>query len=101
MHQQLFVHEPVSIIKHIIMKSLAKCILSAILLLTPIYATARQTFCLNSGWKIDNRQVVTLPHAWNEDDAFMYFVFDTTLGMRKYLSLCDNASCREARHHRV
>lgn len=70
MHQQLFVHEPVSIIKHIIMKSLAKCILSAILLLTPIYATARQTFCLNSGWKIDNRQVVTLPHAWNEDDAF-------------------------------
>lgn len=31
---------------------------------------ARETFNFNMGWTIDNQKHVTLPHAWNEDEAF-------------------------------
>ena len=34
-------------------------------------ATARDTYNFNSNWRIDkHKQTVTLPHAWNEDEAF-------------------------------
>ena len=34
-------------------------------------ATARDTYNFNSAWHIDkHKQTVTLPHAWNEDEAF-------------------------------
>lgn len=34
-------------------------------------ATARDTYNFNSAWHIDkHKQAVTLPHAWNEDEAF-------------------------------
>ena len=34
-------------------------------------AAARDTYNFNSNWRIDKqKRMVTLPHAWNEDDAF-------------------------------
>ncbi len=43
----------------------------ALALLTSGAAEARQTYNFNSNWRIDNqKKTVTLPHAWNEDEAF-------------------------------
>ncbi len=40
-------------------------------LATAAGATARDTYNFNSNWRIDkHKQTVTLPHAWNEDEAF-------------------------------
>ena len=40
-------------------------------LATAASATARDTYNFNSNWRIDkHKQAVTLPHAWNEDEAF-------------------------------
>ena len=34
-------------------------------------AAARDTYNFNSGWRIEKqKKLVTLPHAWNEDEAF-------------------------------
>ena len=36
-----------------------------------VNSTARDTYNFNSNWRIDkHKQTVTLPHAWNEDEAF-------------------------------
>lgn len=44
-------------------------------------ATARDTYNFNSGWKIDNeKSPVTLPRAWNEDEAFRLSTFEVTTG---------------------
>ena len=47
------------------------------LLLCVKTATARQTFNFNSNWTIDKSgKTVTLPHAWNEDDALRLSTYD-------------------------
>lgn len=54
-------------------------------------AQARQTYNFNSGWRIDKtKKTVTLPHAWNEDDAFRVSSYNMSEGVvwyRKYFSL--------------
>lgn len=54
-------------------------------------AEARQTYNFNSGWRIDNqKKTVTLPHAWNEDDAFRVSSYEMSEGVvwyRKEFSL--------------
>ena len=46
--------------------------------------TARETYNFNSGWVIDKKQTVTLPHAWNEDEAFGVSTFEMSTGVRWY-----------------
>lgn len=55
------------------------------------YLQARQTYNFNLGWHIDNaKKAITLPHAWNEDDAFRVSSYDMRQGVvwyRKEFSL--------------
>lgn len=55
------------------------------------YAQARRTYNFNSDWRIDKaKKTVTLPHAWNEDDAFRVSSYDMSQGIvwyRKTFSL--------------
>ena len=38
-------------------------------------AEARDTYNFNSDWRIDkHKNTVTLPHAWNEDEAFKVYI---------------------------
>lgn len=47
------------------------------MLLSVYTASARQTYNFNSDWIIDKTgKAVTLPHAWNEDDAFRLSTYD-------------------------
>lgn len=47
------------------------------MLLSVYTASARQTYNFNSDWTIDKTgKAVTLPHAWNEDDAFRLSTYD-------------------------
>ncbi|MBQ9672818.1 MAG: beta-galactosidase [Prevotella sp.] len=57
----------------------------ALALLATVSAEARETYNFNSGWRIDQqKQTVTLPHAWNEDEAFGVSTFETSTGVRWY-----------------
>ena len=56
--------------------------LAAMTMLLP--TTARETYNFNSGWVIDKKQTVTLPHAWNEDEAFGVSTFEMSTGVRWY-----------------
>lgn len=45
---------------------------------------ARETFNFNMGWTIDNQKHVTLPHAWNEDEAYKVRCNELSEGVRWY-----------------
>lgn len=59
-------------------------------LLMPQFLWARKTYNFNSGWNLssDDREVagmlkkhpVTLPHAWNEDEAFKVSTYEMPTG---------------------
>lgn len=72
-----------------------KKILSIVALLLALLPTyARKTFNFNSGWTIDystvesmkqlGKRTVTLPHAWNEDDAYRMPIARMTTGVVWY-----------------
>ena len=68
----------------------------ALALLAALTATARETYNFNSDWRINdaprlnekgkmkNEKVVTLPHAWNEDEAFKVSTYETTTAVVWY-----------------
>jgi len=68
----------------------------------PLLATAHEIFNFNSGWEIDRsalgieeRETVTLPHAWNEADAFKVEIGKMQTGVvwyRKTFSLPASAA---------
>ena len=79
-------------------------------LLMAATATARETYNFNAGWLMgDSRTKVTLPRAWNEDEAFrvsVYQMSDSVVWYRKDFSLPAELqpACRcsrQARVHRV
>lgn len=59
---------------------------------------ARDTYNFNSGWRIgDSKQTVTLPHAWNEDEAFKVGIkemSDSVVWYRKTFTLPKSAEGR-------
>lgn len=61
-------------------------------------ATARDTYNFNSSWRIDKQKhTVTLPHAWNEDEAFRVGIAqlsDTVVWYRKTFRLPKEAEGR-------
>ncbi|MBO5186428.1 MAG: beta-galactosidase [Prevotella sp.] len=61
-------------------------------------AAARDTYNFNSGWRIDKqKKTVTLPHAWNEDEAFkvgIHDMSDSVIWYRKTFVLPKNAEGR-------
>lgn len=58
--------------RHLIMAVLLALVPSSVL-------TARTTYNFNSDWRIDKqKKTVTLPHAWNEDEAFRLSTYETT-----------------------
>ena len=51
----------------------------ALTLLSMLAVKARETYNFNSGWRIDKqKKTVTLPHAWNEDEAFCLSTYETS-----------------------
>ena len=54
-------------------RGLLACLLA---ILSATAATARETYNFNSAWVIDGTKQVTLPHAWNEDEAFKVAIHD-------------------------
>ena len=69
------------------MTRLRKTILAAMAAMACATAAARDTYNFNSGWRMgDSRREVTLPRAWNEDEAFrvaVYQMSDSTVWYRK------------------
>lgn len=68
------------------------------LLLAVLFAAdsySRTTYNFNSNWRIDKQKTtVTLPHAWNEDEAFKVGIkemSDTVVWYRKEFVLPDDA----------
>ena len=72
-------------------------IIGAIALLAALTTTARETYNFNSDWriskaplvksekiKVKSEKVVTLPHAWNEDEAFKVSTYETTTAVVWY-----------------
>ena len=64
-------------------------------LLVALTTTARETYNFNSEWrisketpqgkgKVKREKVVTLPHAWNEDEAFKVSTYETTTAVVWY-----------------
>lgn len=69
-------------------------ILYALFLLSISGVSARQTYNFNSHWVVDNRQRVTLPHAWNEDESFKVRInemSDSVIWYRKHFRLPKSA----------
>ena len=60
-----------------------------------IGANARDTYNFNSDWRIEKqKKTVTLPHAWNEDEAYKVGIkemSDSVIWYRKTFTLPDNA----------
>ena len=67
----------------------------ALALLAALTTTARETYNFNSDWriskespqgkgKVKNEKTVTLPHAWNEDEAFKVSTYETTTAVVWY-----------------
>lgn len=58
-------------------------------------AAARDTYNFNSGWRIEKqKKLVTLPHAWNEDEAFKVYInqmSDSIIWYRKTFRLPESA----------
>ena len=58
-------------------------------------AAARDTYNLNSDWRIEKqKKLVTLPHAWNEDEAFKVYInqmSDSVIWYRKTFRLPESA----------
>lgn len=58
-------------------------------------AAARDTYNFNSGWRIEKqKKLVTLPHAWNEDEAFKVYInqmSDSVIWYRKAFRLPESA----------
>ena len=66
-------------------KKVLKIYLSILTLATTININARDTYNFNSDWKIDQQEkTVTLPHAWNEDEAFKVSTYETTTAVVWY-----------------
>ena len=54
-------------------------------LMAVLPTTARETYNFNSDWRIEKqKQTVTLPHAWNEDESFKVATYDVVTGVRWY-----------------
>lgn len=68
-----------------------KHLLIALAIATVTNSNARETYNFNSGWTIgDRKTAVTLPHAWNEDEAFrggIKDMSDSVVWYRKTFSL--------------
>ncbi len=58
--------------------------LLAMTALSSLPSCARETFNFNMGWTIDNQKHVTLPHAWNEDEAYKVRCNELSEGVRWY-----------------
>lgn len=57
------------------MKKTFRQLLTFALLAVATGAAGRETYNFNSGWKIDgHRKTVTLPHAWNENEAYKVYI---------------------------
>ena len=58
-------------------------------------AEARDTYNFNSGWRIEKQKnLVTLPHAWNEDEAFKVYInqmSDSVIWYRKTFRMPESA----------
>lgn len=58
-------------------------------------AAARDTYNFNSDWRIENqKKLVTLPHAWNEDEAYKVYInqmSDSVIWYRKTFRLPKSA----------
>ena len=58
-------------------------------------AAARDTYNFNSDWRIEKqKKLVTLPHAWNEDEAFKVYInqmSDSVIWYRKTFRLPESA----------
>ena len=62
---------------HIDTQMKLKCILIIAAATIAIAASARDTYNFNSNWRIGKeKKTVTLPHAWNEDDAYKVGIKD-------------------------
>ena len=61
-------------------------ILTLLLAVTSAVAiSARETYNFNSGWVIDNqKKAVTLPHAWNEDEAYRLSTYEVSTAVVWY-----------------
>ena len=70
-------------------------LLGTLALLATLTTTARETYNFNSDWriskespqgkgKVKNEKTVTLPHAWNEDEAFKVSTYETTTAVVWY-----------------
>lgn len=77
------------------MKITLKHLLIAFAIATATGANARDTYNFNSGWRIgNNKTTVTLPHAWNEDEAFRVGIkdmSDSVIWYRKTFTLPEKA----------
>ena len=90
------------------MKKTYKILLAGLLLVTcqmlPVTGSAHEVYNFNSDWVIDYKDLasgiksgterVTLPHAWNEDEAFRVYISDQSDGIvwyRKTFSLPESA----------
>jgi len=70
-------------------------ILGALALFACLKVSARETYNFNADWVIDKKQMVTLPHAWNEDEAFRLSTYETSTAVvwyRKMFMLPADAS---------
>ena len=60
-------------------------ILASVLMAVITQVTARETYNFNSDWRIDQqKKTVTLPRAWNEDEAFKVSTYETTTAVVWY-----------------
>lgn len=66
------------------MRNILKCLLLSCCLFLFLPTEARTTYNFNSGWVIDHQKMVTLPHAWNENDAFRVSIHQLSTGVVWY-----------------
>lgn len=68
-----------------------KCFMLAVATTLTIGSNARDTYNFNSNWRIgEQKKLITLPHAWNEDDAYKVGIKDmrdSVVWYRKEFSL--------------
>ncbi|MGI6232491.1 MAG: glycoside hydrolase family 2 protein [Prevotella sp.] len=80
--------------KQLMMKT--KWMIGLLLTMTYLQASARQTYNFNSAWTMSHpHKTVTLPHAWNEDEAFRVSTYETSTAVvwyRKHFKLPKSAA---------
>ncbi len=80
------------------MKKTLRLLLTFALMAASMGADGRETYNFNSGWRIDRQKnTVTLPHAWNEDEAYKVYIdkmSDSVIWYRKTFILPKNAAGR-------